>query len=56
VLRALEQLPKSGPKAPWRLGMNYAQDVVTLRYGKLRDGVLRFSNPDEQDDQDDPER
>jgi cation diffusion facilitator CzcD-associated flavoprotein CzcO len=45
VLRALEQLPKSGPKAPWRLGMNYAQDVLTLRYGRLRDGVLKFSNP-----------
>ena len=46
VLRALEQLPKSGPKAPWRLGMNYAQDVVTLRHGKIRDGVMRFSNPE----------
>ena len=45
VLRALEQLPKSGPKAPWRLGMNYAQDVLTLRHGKIRDGVMRFSNP-----------
>ena len=45
VLRSLDQLPKSGPKAPWRLGMNYAQDVVTLRHGKIRDGVMRFSNP-----------
>jgi len=46
VLRSVDQLPKSGPKAPWRLGMNYAQDVLTLRYGKIRDGVMRFSNPE----------
>ena len=45
VLRAIDELPKSGPKAPWRLGMNYAQDVVTLRHGKIQDGVMRFSNP-----------
>jgi cation diffusion facilitator CzcD-associated flavoprotein CzcO len=45
VLRAIDELPKSGPKAPWRLGMNYAQDLVTLRHGKIRDGVMRFSNP-----------
>ena len=46
VLRALDLLPKSGPKAPWRLGMNYAQDVLTLRHGRIRDGVMRLSNPD----------
>jgi cation diffusion facilitator CzcD-associated flavoprotein CzcO len=44
VQRSLDAFPKQGSKAPWRLGMNYAQDVVTLRHGKLDDGTLRFSS------------
>ncbi|MGH2906866.1 MAG: flavin-containing monooxygenase [Solirubrobacterales bacterium] len=43
VLRSLEQLPKQGSKAPWKLGMNYASDVVTLRHGSLEDPAMRFS-------------
>ena len=27
-------------------GKSYTQDVVTLRHGKIRDGVMRFSNPE----------
>ena len=45
VLRSIDQLPKSGSKAPWRLGMSYAQDVLTLRYGKIDDTVMQFSSP-----------
>jgi monooxygenase len=45
VLRSVDQLPKSGPKAPWRLGMNYAHDLVTLRHGRIQDGVMQFSSP-----------
>lgn len=45
VLRSVDKLPKSGPKAPWRLGMNYAHDLVALRYGKVQDSVMRFSSP-----------
>ncbi len=43
VQRSLDQFPKQGSKAPWRLGQNYAQDLVTLRHGKLDDGTMRFS-------------
>jgi monooxygenase len=43
VQRALVAFPKQGSKAPWQLGMNYAQDLVTLRHGKLDDGTMRFS-------------
>jgi hypothetical protein len=25
--------------------MNYAQDVITLRHGKIDDGTIRFSSP-----------
>jgi monooxygenase len=42
VLRAIDRFPKAGSKKPWRLGMVYPQDVVTLRHGNLDDGVLKF--------------
>ena len=42
VLRSVDELPKQGPKAPWRLRMNYTMDLVTLRFGKLDDGVMQF--------------
>ena len=45
VQRALEQLPKQGSKAPWKLYQNYAKDAMTLRYGKLDDGTMKFSRP-----------
>jgi monooxygenase len=45
VLRSIDQLPKSGVSRPWRLGMNYAQDVLTLRYGRITDPAMNFSVP-----------
>ncbi|WP_435590248.1 flavin-containing monooxygenase [Nocardia sp. bgisy118] len=42
VLRSLDRFPKAGSRAPWRLGMNYAQDVLTLRHGRIADGTIRF--------------
>ncbi|HKP64741.1 MAG TPA: NAD(P)/FAD-dependent oxidoreductase [Polyangiales bacterium] len=45
VQRALPNLPKQGDKAPWRLHQNYAQDLLTLRYGSITDGVMIFTNP-----------
>jgi cation diffusion facilitator CzcD-associated flavoprotein CzcO len=43
VLRSIDQFPRSGSRPPWRLGMSYARDVLTLRYGKINDGTMRFS-------------
>ncbi len=43
VLRSIDQLPKQGSKPPWKLRMNYALDVPTLRFGQLEDGTMRFS-------------
>ena len=43
VLRSIDELPRSGSRAPWRLRMSYPYDVVTLRYGKINDGTMRFS-------------
>ena len=45
VLRAIAQFPKQGSKPPWRLYQNYARDVVALRFGKLEDAAMVFSNP-----------
>ena len=43
VQRALHKFPKQGNKSPWCLHQNYILDVMNLRYGKLEDGVLKFS-------------
>ncbi len=43
VQRALGTLPKQGSKRPWRLFQNYAIDIVTLRLGKVDDGVMKYS-------------
>ena len=43
VQRSVAKLPKQGSKRPWRLYQNYALDIVSLRYGKIDDGVMRYS-------------
>jgi cation diffusion facilitator CzcD-associated flavoprotein CzcO len=43
VLRAIDQFPRAGSRAPWRLGMSYAHDVVNLRHGRVDDGMMAFS-------------
>jgi monooxygenase len=43
VLRSIDQFPRAGSRAPWRLGMSYLNDVITLRYGRISDGTMRFS-------------
>ncbi len=45
VQRSVHDMPKNGSRAPWQLGMSYAHDVVTLRYRRVDDGVMRFSAP-----------
>ena len=43
VQRSVAQMPKQGSKRPWRLYQNYALDIVTLRFGKVDDGVMQYS-------------
>jgi monooxygenase len=43
VQRAIATLPKQGSKRPWRLFQNYAIDIVALRFGKVDDGVMKYS-------------
>jgi hypothetical protein len=45
VQRALAELPRQGAERPWKLYQNYALDLVTLRYGRIDDGTMKFANP-----------
>lgn len=47
VMRKADDLPKQGTRPPWRVYQNYFQDMLTIRYGKLDDGVLQFSRANE---------
>lgn len=42
VQRALADLPSQGSRAPWRVHQNYARDLITIRFGKVDDGVMEF--------------
>jgi cation diffusion facilitator CzcD-associated flavoprotein CzcO len=48
IQRTLHRFPKQGSKAPWKLRQNYARDIMTLRFGRIDDGVMEFSNPPAQ--------
>jgi cation diffusion facilitator CzcD-associated flavoprotein CzcO len=43
VQRSVAKFPKQGSKRPWKLYQNYAFDIVTLRFGKIDDGVMQYS-------------
>lgn len=47
VERASDILPNQGSRKPWQVYQNYVQDMLTIRYGKLDDGVLAFSSPNQ---------
>lgn len=42
VQRAKHLLPQQGSRKPWQVYQNYLQDLFTIRYGRLADGVMRF--------------
>ena len=43
VQRFIDQMPKSGTKAPWKLKQNYIFDRMTINMSKIDDGVMQFS-------------
>jgi len=43
VQRSVAKMPKQGSKRPWRLYQNYALDIVSLRFGRVNDGVMQYS-------------
>ncbi|MDB5747527.1 MAG: NAD(P)/FAD-dependent oxidoreductase [Massilia sp.] len=42
VQRAASLLPKQGSRRPWQVYQNYLQDMFTIRFGRIADGVIRF--------------
>ncbi len=42
VQRARADLPQQGSRKPWQVYQNYVQDMLTIRFGRIADGVLRF--------------
>jgi monooxygenase len=40
IQRALAHQPKQGSKRPWKLYQNYALDLLSLRFGRLRDAMV----------------
>ena len=45
VLRAAENLPKQAGAEPWLIRQNYILDMLTMKLGRLRDGILTFDAP-----------
>jgi cyclohexanone monooxygenase len=43
VQRAKNVLPKQGQQAPWLVNQNYFKDFMLIRFGRLNDGVMKFS-------------
>ena len=44
VQRAAAILPKQGSRRPWQVYQNYLQDMMTIRFGRIADGVIRFGS------------
>jgi len=42
IQRAAARFPKQGSRRPWRLYQNYALDIMTLRFGSLKDEAIEF--------------
>jgi cation diffusion facilitator CzcD-associated flavoprotein CzcO len=43
IQRALHLFPKQGSRKPWKLHQNYARDLLSLRFGAIRDEAMVFS-------------
>jgi monooxygenase len=43
VQRAIDQFPRQGSLAPWRLYQNYVLDMMTLRHAPVVDAAMEFS-------------
>jgi monooxygenase len=45
IQRALTGWPKQGHKKPWRVYQNYFRDTISLKWTRVDDEGLEFSNP-----------
>lgn len=46
VQRAEHMLPRQGSRKPWQVYQNYLQDLLTIRFGRINDGVMQFVKED----------
>src|SRR5262249_41794771 len=44
VMRAAADLPKQAAKKPWVIRQNYLLDLLTMRFSRMEDGVLKFGS------------
>jgi len=42
VQRAAPELPQQGARRPWQVHQNYFQDMLTIRFGRIADGIMHF--------------
>jgi monooxygenase len=45
IQRALASWPKQGQKKPWRVYQNYFRDTISMKWTRVDDEGLEFSNP-----------
>ena len=43
VARAVDNFPKQGGAAPWRLYQNYVRDLLQFKFGRLDDASMKFA-------------
>ena len=55
VQRSAGEMPKQGTEAPWRNLDNYMTDYLTIRWGRLDDGVLSFARESNEKTRDVPQ-
>lgn len=48
IKRAGHILPQQGSRKPWRVYQNYLKDMLTIRYSRFNDGVLKFGRKGEK--------
>ena len=46
VQRSIDQFPRQGLTAPWRLYQNYLRDTIMLRFGPLEDDAMELRSPE----------
>ncbi len=43
--RAVDRMPRQGPRRPWRQNQSYFLDIMDMRFSSVDDGEIRFSKP-----------
>jgi len=44
VVRASASLPKQSGRKPWLIKQNYILDMLTMKFGRMEDGILKFTS------------